>query len=69
MVDVGVGDKNIVDGVGGKGQLTIVDLIPTLLQAAVDQDPLAVYLQTVTTACDALIRAKETQLHERALLL
>ena len=59
-----MGDEDIVDGVGGKGQLTIFDLIPALLQAAVDEDPLAVYLQAVTAAGDALVRAKETQLHE-----
>ena len=65
---MGVGDQNVVDGIGGKGQLVVVDLIPPLLQAAVDEDALAVDLQAVTAAGDTLVRSVKTQLHGMALL-
>ena len=63
VVDVGVGDEHIVDAARGKGQGAVVHLVPALLQAAVDEDALAAYLQTMAAAGDALVSAEKTQLH------
>ena len=63
VVNVGVGHQDVVDGVGGEGQLPVVGLVPALLEAAVDKDALAVYLQTVAAAGDALIRSKKAEFH------
>ena len=68
VVNMGMGDQDIVNGIGRKGQLVVIDLILPLLQAAVDQDALSVDLQTVAAAGNAFIRSKETQLHGMALL-
>jgi hypothetical protein len=42
VVDVGVGDEHIVDVIGSEVQLVLIVLILTLLQAAVDENLLAV---------------------------
>ena len=49
-------------------QIVIVNLIPPLLQAAINQNPLPVDLQAVAAAGDALVRSVKTQLHGMALL-
>ena len=69
VVDVGVSHQNIVDGVGGEGQFMVVDLVPPLLQAAVNQNPLPVDLQTVATARDTLVGSEKVQFHALALLI
>ncbi len=69
VVNVGVGNQYIVNGIGRKGQLMIVDFIPPLLQAAVNQNPLPVDLQAVTAAGYTLVRSKKVQFHEKALLI
>ena len=66
VVDMGVGDDDVVDGVGGKGQGIFVVLIPALLQAAVDQDLAPVDFQTMTAAGDRMGRAEESKLHKNA---
>ena len=68
VVDVGVGDEHIVNGVGGEGQLPVVDLVPALLEAAVDQNSFSVDLQAVAAAGDALVRAEKAELHGSGLL-
>ena len=64
MVDMGMGDEDIINGVGRKGEFRIGDLVPALLQAAVHQDALAVHFQAMAAACDALIRAVKIKLHQ-----
>lgn len=56
---MGVGDEHIVDAARGKGQGAVVHLVPALLQAAVDEDALAAYLQTMAAAGDALVSAEK----------
>ena len=63
VVDVGVGDEDIVDAPRREGELLIADLVPALLQTAVHQDLLAVDLQTVAAAGDALVGAEKAQFH------
>ena len=63
VVNVRVGDEDIVNGVGGEGQFPVIRLVAALLEAAVDQNPFPVYLQAVAAASDALIRSKKAQLH------
>lgn len=63
MVDMGVGNEHEVDTAGMEGQGFVVYLVPSLLQAAVDQDVFAVDLQTVTAAGHALVSAVKVQLH------
>ena len=63
VVDVGVGDQDIVDGIGSEGQLLPVHLIPALLEAAVHQDALSVDLQTVAASGDAIVCAVKTKFH------
>ena len=55
MVDMGVGDEHIVDGVGRKGKFSVGNLIPSLLQTAIHQNPLAIHFQTMAAASHALI--------------
>ena len=69
VVDMGVGHQDVVDGVGLEGQLMVVDLVPPLLQAAVDQDSLPVDLKAVTAAGHTLVRSVKVQFHEKALLV
>ena len=52
-----------------KGKLSVGDLVSPLLQSSVYQDALAVYLQAVAAAGDALIGAVKTELHAVASLL
>ena len=68
VVNVGMGDEYEVDAAGMEGQRTVVDLVPSLLQAAVNEDLPAVDFQTVAAAGDALISAVKAQFH-RGLLL
>ena len=69
VVDVGVGDQDVVDGVGGKGEFAVGNLVPALLEAAVDEDAGVVDLQTVAASGDALVRAVKAELHSEALLI
>ena len=57
VVNVGMGDEYEVDAAGMEGQRAVVDLVPSLLQAAVNEDLPAVDFQTVAAAGDALISA------------
>ena len=66
---MGVGNQDVVDGIGGEGQLMVVDFVPPLLQAAIDQDSLPVDLEAVTAASNALVRTIKVQFHEIALLV
>ena len=63
VVDMGVGDQNIVDVAGGKIQGVVIVLVPALLETAVDQDLPAVDFQTVAAAGDRVGRAKKRKLH------
>ena len=63
MVDVGVGHQHHVNAARMEGQRGVVHLVPTLLQAAVDQNMLSVYLKTMAAAGDALVSAEKAQLH------
>ena len=63
VVDMGVGNQHKVNAAGMEGQRTVIHLVPSLLQAAVDQDIFAVDLQTVTAAGHALVSAVKAQLH------
>ena len=63
VVDVGVGDEHIVDVIGSEVQLVLIVLILTLLQAAVDENLLAVDLQAVTAAGDRVGGAEKCQFH------
>ena len=69
VVDVGVGDQDVVDGVGGKGEFAVGNLVPALLEAAVDEDAGVVDLQTVAASGDALVRAVKAELHNGVLLI
>ena len=68
VVDVRVGDEQNVDAAGGKGEITVVELIAPLLQAAVNEDLLAVDLQTVAGACHAAVSSVKVQFHALVLL-
>ena len=63
VVDVGVGDEDIVNAPRREGELRVADLVPALLQSAVHQDLLAVDLQAVAAAGDALVGAEKAQFH------
>ena len=63
MVNVGMGDNHIVDFPRMKPELSIVDLVLALLQAAVNENALAAGIQTVTTAGDGLGRSVKCQFH------
>ena len=63
MVNVGVGHQHHVNAARMEGQRGVVHLVPTLLQAAVDQNMLSVYLKTMAAAGDALVSAEKAQLH------
>ena len=69
VVDVGVGDQDVVDGVGGKGEFAVGNLVPALLEAAVDENTGVVDLQTVAASGDALVRAVKAELHNGVLLI
>ncbi len=60
---MGVGHQHRVDIAGMEGQAAVIHLVPALLQAAVDQYPLAVDLQAVAAAGNAPVGAKKTQFH------
>ena len=61
---MGVGHQQVIDGARRKGKLLIGHLVPSLLESAVHQDALAVYLQAVAGAGHTLIRAEKAQLHK-----
>ena len=63
VIDVGVGNQHVVHGVGGKGQVAVINFIPPLLQAAVHQDLFPVALHAVAAAGDSLGRAEKGQFH------
>jgi len=50
MVNVGMGDNNIINASGVEGEVVVVIFIPALLQAAVNEDSFSVYLKAVTAA-------------------
>ena len=60
---MGVGHQHRVDAAGMEGQRGVVNLVPSLLQATVDENMLSVYLQTMAAAGDALVSAEKAQLH------
>ena len=59
VVDVGMGHQHVVHACRGKGQGGVVDFIPALLQAAVDEDGFAPHLQTVAASGDAAVSAEK----------
>ena len=59
VVDVGMGDNDIVDISGGEVQHPVVPLVSALLEAAVDEDLLAAHLQAVAASGDRLGRAEK----------
>ena len=63
VVDVGVGHQHHVDAARMERQGGVVDLVPSLLQAAVHQYFLSVDLQTMAAAGNALVSAVKAQLH------
>ena len=63
VVDVGVGHQDIVNIACMEGQTAVIHLVPALLQAAVDEDLLAVYLQAMAAAGNALVSAEKMQFH------
>ena len=63
VVDVGMGGEHIIHLAGMERQLVVVDLIPALLQAAVDEDALAAGLQTMTAAGNGTGSTIKRQLH------
>ena len=63
VVDMGVGHQHIVDGTRREGELGVGDLVPSLLQAAVHQDALAVHFQAVAASGHALVGAEKAELH------
>ena len=60
---MGVCHQHGVDAAGVEGQRGVVHLVPSLLQAAVDENVLPVDLQTMAAAGDALVSAEKAQLH------
>ena len=60
---MGMGDNAEVDIAGGKVQRVVVVLVPPLLQAAVNQNFLAVYLQAVAAAGYGVGRTEKRQFH------
>ena len=66
---MGVGHQDIVDGIGGEGELAVGNLVPALLEPAVNEDAGVVDLQTVAASGDALVRAVKAELHNGALLI
>ena len=63
VVDMGVGHQHHIDAAGMERQHRIVYLVPSLLQAAVHQNILAVDLQAVAAAGNAPVSAVKAQLH------
>ena len=59
MIDMGVSHQHIVDLARMEGQAGVIDLVPALLQAAVDEDLFAPHLQAVTASSDRVSRAEE----------
>ena len=69
LINVGVGDDDIVNVAGGEVQGVVVVLVSALLQSAVDEDLFAVDLQAVAAAGDRVGRAEKCELHIRCLLI
>lgn len=63
MIDMGVSHQHIVDLARMEGQAGVIDLVPALLQAAVNEDVLAAHLQTMAAAGDTLICSVKAQFH------
>ena len=63
VVDVGMGDDDIVDLAGLEAQGVVIVLVPALLQAAVDQDLFAADLKAVAASGNGVGGAEERQLH------
>ena len=63
VVDVGMCHQHHVNTARMERQRRVVDLIPSLLQAAVHQDFLSVDLQTMAAAGNTLVSAVKAQLH------
>ena len=63
VVDVGVGDDDVVNEGGGEGEIAVVLFIPALLKAAVDEDVPAAGGDAVAGAGDGMGGAVETELH------
>ena len=63
VVDMGVRHQHIVDLARVERQAGVIDLVPALLQAAVNEDVLAAHLQTMAAAGDTLICSVKAQFH------
>ena len=63
VVDMGVSHQHIVDLARMEGQAGVIDLVPALLQAAVNEDTLAAHLQTMAAAGNTLICSVKAQFH------
>ena len=68
VVNVGVGDNDILNVAGHEVQLGVVDLIPPLLQAAVNEHLVSVALHTVAAAGDGFGCTEKCELHPEHLL-
>ena len=60
---MGVGDNDVVNEGGDKGEIAVVLLVPTLLKAAVDENVPPAGGDAVTGAGDGVGGAEETELH------
>ena len=67
VVDVGVSDDDVVDFRWVKVQCPVIDLVPTLLQAAVHQNAPAAAFHAVTASGDRLCRAEKGEFHGNSL--
>ena len=65
VVDVGMGDDDVINIVGGKVQNRVVPLVLSLLEAAVDEDLLSAHFHAVAAAGDSLGCAEKGQFHEQ----
>jgi hypothetical protein len=68
VVDVGVGGEHDVHLAGMEGQLVFFDLVPALLQAAVNEDALAAGVDAMAAAGDGTGCTKKRQFHGKFLL-
>ena len=68
VVDVRVGDEQNIDAAGSESEITVVELVASLLQSAVDEDLLAVDLQAVARPRHAAVGPVKVQFHANVLL-